>query len=111
MSDDGETLNTTNRQNIYQFDFKATYGCNLENNAGDGSIFMNITMLAEATERDVRNATAMDFLGKMVIYNTKEGDLKLPDTYDVTVNFKNGTHTKLPTKAEFFEYRSQTVFE
>lgn len=30
LSDDGKTLNTTNRQNFYQFDFTATKGCGVE---------------------------------------------------------------------------------
>jgi hypothetical protein len=30
LSDDGKILNTTNRQNIYQFDFAATMGCGVE---------------------------------------------------------------------------------
>lgn len=99
LSDDGKILNTTNRQNIYQFDFAATMGCGVEQNANE-SIFLNITQLAEASEADAMNATAMDFLGKVVLYNTRDGDFVMQGNWDVNIKFKNQTAPiKIPQQA------------
>ena len=111
LSDDGKTLNTTNRQNIYQFDFSATTQCGVNEKNDNGSIVLNVTQLAKATELDVLNATAMDFLGKVVIYNTKDGDLVMQGKYDVTVNYLNSTSVKLAKQAEFNPAYNMTIYE
>jgi len=57
LSDDGKILNTTNRQNIYQFDFSATAQCGVEQKNDGGSIVLNVTQLAKATEHDTLDIT------------------------------------------------------
>lgn len=102
ISDDGKTLNTTNKQNSYQFDFKGTIGCGVEQkNDNNGSIILNVTQLAEAKALDKMNATTMDFLGKIVIYNTAIGDFVMNGKYDITVMHKDSTTTTLKKQAEF----------
>jgi len=44
INDDGKTRNTTNRQNIYQFDFSANESCGVKNlKADNGFIRLNVT--------------------------------------------------------------------
>merc|ERR1711924_251738 len=111
LSDDGKTLNVTNRQNIYQFDFSATSQCGVEKKNADGKIVLDVTQLANATELDTMDATAMDFLGKVVIYNTKDGDLDMQGKYNVTINFLNGTSVQAKKQAEFNPTFNVTMYD
>lgn len=53
----------------------------------------------------------MDYLGKVVIYNTKEGDLVMEGKYDVTVKFNNGTSVKAEKQAEFNPLFNVTMYD
>jgi len=44
------------------------------------------------------NATAMDFLGKIVIYNTEAGDFQMMLTYNVTVNYVDTSKPSITLK-------------
>ena len=79
LNDDGLVLDTTKRQNIYQFDFAATKDCGVKKVGDDlnETITLNVTHLARAEAKDEFNQTNMDFLGKIVIYNTNKGDFTM----------------------------------
>jgi len=66
LNDDGKILNTTGKQNVYQFNFSAPCGVESSND----EIVLNITQDELATDLVPRNASINDFVGKIVIYNT-----------------------------------------
>lgn len=114
LSDDGNVRNTTDRQNIYQFDFSATNGCGLKNEKADIEwISLNITQLMKANSLDSFNVTALDYLGKIVIYNTAEGDFVMNGKYSVTVNYVDAAKAAvtLNKTAEFNQRYNQTILE
>lgn len=64
---------------------------------------LNITQLANASALDVMNATGMDFLGKVVFYDAKDGVLDMQGKWTVNVHYKNETMKPYKKQAEYVD--------
>lgn len=107
LNDDGNVLNTTGRQNIYELNFTATDGCN---KSEGGHIFLNISQIAKADELPMMNATMNDFLGQIFIYNTNSDLFNMIGKYQVNVTYNDNSTQVLQQLAQFDTKLNQTIF-
>ena len=56
------------------------------------------------------NITGNDYLGKVVVYNSKSEYFDMSQNYTLAVNFKNNSTVDLPQHASFNAMTNQTIF-
>jgi len=99
LNDDGNVLNVTGKQNIYELNFTATDGCN--GTEEGGTIKLEIAQIAKASELPMMNATMNDFMGQVFIHNTKSTLFNMQGTYNVNVTYNDNSTVILDQQAKF----------
>lgn len=97
LNDDGNVLNVTGKQNIYQFNFTYQKGASINVDA----IHLNITHMVKADLLPMMNATVNDFLGQIFIYNANSDLCNMEGKYQLNVTYNDGSWKVLDQQAQF----------